>query len=89
MPDRADRADPFASLVGHGAGLEFGSDAPVAPLDPWAAIASAVTRTDDDRPPWYPAERLDVATALASSARGRDRVRVGDPADLVAVTTTP
>ena len=32
----------------------FGSDAPVSPLDPWAAMAAAVFRTRDGREPWQP-----------------------------------
>lgn len=87
--DRADRAYRFADLVTAGARLEFGSDAPVSALDPWAAIAAAVTRTDDDRPAWHPEQCLDVATALAASARGRDSVRTGDPADLAVLDDDP
>ncbi len=87
--DRSHRAYRFADLVAAGARLEFGSDAPVSPLDPWAAIAAAVTRTDDDRPSWHPEQCLDVATALAASARGRERVHVGDPADLVVCDDDP
>ena len=39
---------PLGALRDAGVELRFGSDAPVAPLDPWQAIAAAVTRTDDD-----------------------------------------
>ena len=42
---------PLASLRNAGAELRFGSDAPVADLDPWQAISAAVSRTDDDRAP--------------------------------------
>lgn len=77
-----DRAYAFASLLAAGARLEFGSDAPVAPLDPWDAIASATTRTDDDRPPWHPEQTLSLADALAASTGGRTTVAVGDVADL-------
>ncbi len=87
--DRAARAYRFADLVDAGARLEFGSDAPVSPLDPWAAIAAAVTRTADERPAWHPEQALDAATALAASARGRDRVRAGDPADLAVLDEDP
>ncbi|MBY5161143.1 amidohydrolase [Salsipaludibacter albus] len=87
--DRAGRAYRFADLVAAGARLEFGSDAPVSPLDPWAAIAVAVERTDDDRPAWHPEQALDRATALAAATRGRTRVTVGDPADLVLLDDDP
>ena len=82
-PGRTERAFAYADLLKAGTRLEFGSDAPVAPLDPWDGIASAVTRTDDDRPPWHPEQNLPLPAALAASAGGRTTVEVGDPADLV------
>ena len=85
---RTGRAYPYRSLLEAGATLEFGSDAPVAPLDPWDGIASAVFRTDDDRPAWHPEQALSVAEALAASSRGR-RLAVGAVADLVIVAEDP
>ncbi|MFL6121048.1 amidohydrolase [Actinophytocola sp.] len=82
---RTARAFVFRDLHEAGARLEFGSDAPVAPLDPWDGIASAVTRTDDDRPGWHPEQALSLETAVAASTGGRTAVRLGDPADLVLV----
>ncbi|GAA4482855.1 amidohydrolase [Microbacterium panaciterrae] len=80
---------PLASLHRAGATLRFGSDAPVAPLDPWQAIAAAVFRSDDGREPWHPEERLDVETALAASAHdgtdGGAGLRPGAAADLVVI----
>lgn len=87
--DRGHRAYPLASLVAAGARLEFGSDAPVSPLDPWAAIAAAVTRTADDRPSWHPEQCLDRATALAAGARGRTAITVGMVADIALVEADP
>ncbi|MFI8348771.1 amidohydrolase family protein [Streptomyces sp. NPDC085596] len=86
---RTGRAFAYAGLLAAGARLEFGSDAPVSPLDPWLAIASAVTRTDDARPAWHPEQRLTVPDALVAAARGRRSIRVGDPADLVVVDVDP
>jgi len=86
---RTARAFPYADLLRAGATLEIGSDAPVAPLDPWDGIASAVSRTDDDRPPWHPEQRIDVAAALRAACGGRDTVAVGDVADLVLLDTDP
>jgi predicted amidohydrolase YtcJ len=86
---RTERAFAYADLLAAGARLEFGSDAPVSPLDPWLAIASAVSRTDDDRPAWHPEQRLSVPDALVAAARGRRLIRVGDPADLVVVDVDP
>ena len=81
---RTDRAFAYASLHRAGATLEFGSDAPVAPLDPWEAIAAAVTRTDDSRPGWHPEQSLPLDVAVAASTGGRGTtVAEGDPADLV------
>lgn len=78
---------PLASLRNAGVELRFGSDAPVAPLDPWQAIAAAVARTDDDRESWHPEERLSVDAALQASAR--TSVRPGEPADIVLCDSDP
>lgn len=86
---RTGRAYPYRSLLEAGAVLEFGSDAPVAPLDPWDGIASAVARSDDDRPAWHPEQALSLADALAASSRGRRGVLVGAEADLVVVGEDP
>jgi len=86
---RTHRAFAYADLLSAGARLELGSDAPVAPLDPWLSLTNAVTRTADERPAWHPEQRLTVAQALAASARGRRSVRVGDPADLVVTDADP
>ncbi|MFB7250608.1 amidohydrolase [Microbacterium sp. NPDC056234] len=80
-------AYPMASLVRAGIEVRLGSDAPVSPLEPWAAIAAAVTRTDDDREPWQPDERLNVDEAIDASVRSA--VRPGDPADLVVCGADP
>ncbi|WP_344974239.1 amidohydrolase [Streptosporangium fragile] len=86
---RTGRAFAYADLLAAGATLELGSDAPVAPLDPWDGIASAVTRTDDERPPWHPEQALPLPVALAAAGRGRTGVRPGDPADLVITESDP
>jgi predicted amidohydrolase YtcJ len=86
---RTSRAFPYRSLLDSGARLEFGSDAPVAPLDPWDGIASAVFRTDDDRPPWHPEQALSLPDALAAASGGRRGVSVGDVADLTVTAADP
>lgn len=88
-PGRAERAFPFASLLRAGARLRFGSDAPVAPLDPWRAIAAAVHRSLPGEEPWVPSERLSVEQALAASMRGSLRPAVGDRADLILLEEDP
>lgn len=87
---RTDRAFPLRSLLDAGATLAFGSDAPVAPLNPWAAISAATTRSSfDGRDPWQPQEAVTREQALAASTRGRGTVRVGGPADLVLLDADP
>lgn len=88
-PDRANDAFPLASLLASGARLAFGSDAPVAPLDPWLAIRAAVTRQRDDDAPWAPGQRISVTQALAASMRGRLAPQPGDAADLVLLDADP
>lgn len=78
---------PLASLQAAGAQLRFGSDAPVAELDPWHAISAAVSRTDDDRAPWHPEERISLDQALEASVRSA--LRPGEPADIVLCGVDP
>jgi predicted amidohydrolase YtcJ len=87
---RTDRAFALASLAAAGVRLALGSDAPVAPLDPWQAVAAAVERTRDGREPWHPEQRLDLLTALRSSTDGRPlELAVGAPADLAVLDVDP
>ena len=87
--DRADRCFPLRSLLEAGVPLALGSDAPVSPLDPWLAMAAAVHRSADDRPPWNPAEAIGAAEALAASVDGAGTVGVGSRADLVLLDHDP
>lgn len=87
---RTDRAFMLAELHAAGVELALGSDAPVAPLDPWVAIAAAVGRTRDGREPWHPEQAIDVRAALAASTGGAGpEVRVGRRADLAVVERDP
>jgi predicted amidohydrolase YtcJ len=82
-PGRTDRSFPLRSLVAAGATLALGSDAPVAPLDPWTAMSAATARArQDGRGPWHAEQALTRQEALTASTRGRGRLRVGDPADI-------
>jgi hypothetical protein len=85
--DRVERAFALRTLVDNGASLVMGSDAPVAPLDPWITMAAAVTRTRDGREPWQPQESLSFDEALRFSTRSD--IKVGQPADLVALDADP
>ena len=87
---RTDRAFMLAELQAAGVELALGSDAPVAPLDPWVAIAAAVGRTRDGREPWHPEQAIDVRAALAASTNGAGPdVRVGLRADLAVIERDP
>lgn len=86
---RTGRAFAFGSLLRAGATLRLGSDAPVAPLDPWQAIASAVARSREERDAWHPEQSVPVEVAMAASSRGRTTIAAGDVADLVLVERDP
>lgn len=79
----------YGALIRAGGVLELGSDAPVAPMDPWVSIAAAVHRSADERPPWHPDNALTLEEALTAASRGRSRVEVGMPADLVITDRNP
>jgi predicted amidohydrolase YtcJ len=84
---------PLRSLADSGANLLFGSDAPVSPLDPWAAMAAAVFRTRDGREPWQAAQSVRAEVALgASTHRGSAapaRIEPGARADLAVCAHDP
>lgn len=86
---RTGRAFAYGDLLAAGAELVLGSDAPVAPLDPWIGIAAAVYRTRAGREPWHPEQAIPLEVALAASAGGRIAPAVGDPADLAIVDVDP
>ncbi len=88
-PDRAERCFAFRWMVDAGVELTLGSDAPVSPLDPWLAVAAAVHRSADDRPPWHPEQALTVREALAASVDGQGSVHAGMRADLVLLDADP
>ena len=71
--ERARSSYAWKSMLEAGAMLAFGSDWPVAPLDPLAGIYAAVTRaTLDGKHPggWFPEQRLTVEQALRAYTRG-------------------
>jgi hypothetical protein len=66
-PVRIQSSYAWRLLLDHGAVLAFGSDWPVAPLDPLMGIYAAATRrTLDGRNPegWVPRQRITVAEAV-------------------------
>lgn len=87
-----DHADLYrcASLLAGGVPVALSSDAPHGPLDPWAVMTAATTRTTRGGSVVNPHERLDPATALAGyTAPAHDpggpprRIETGAEADLV------
>ena len=84
---RTRRGFLIRSLLDAGVRVRFGSDAPVAALDPWHAISAAVLRSREGREPWHPEQAIGAAEALACSARGA--IRAGEPADMVLLDADP
>ena len=87
---RTDRAFMLAELAAAGVELALGSDAPVAPLDPWIAISAAVGRSRDGREPWHPEQAIETRAALAASTGGRGILPMaGRRADLAVIERDP
>jgi predicted amidohydrolase YtcJ len=84
---RQSRVIPARALLDAGAHIVLGSDAPVAPIDPWGTMGAAVTRTRDGREPWHPEQAISPTEALAASTRST--IAAGQPADLVVVEDNP
>ncbi len=99
FPDRVDRAYRVRDLADAGVPLAFGSDAPVAPPDPFAGLRAAVRRVGDDGRPLGTDQALSVAEALhaftagAAYAIGREvrsgTLRVGADADVALLDHDP
>jgi predicted amidohydrolase YtcJ len=84
---RTGRAFALRSLLDAGARIVLGSDAPVAPLDPWVTLAAAVTRSKGEREPWHPEQSITVAEGIAASTR--TTLTAGQPADVVVTERDP
>lgn len=101
-PERVNGSYAFRSLALNGARLAFGTDWPVAPLDPLQGIAAAAgRRTLDGRNPdgWIPAQKIPAAAALAAYTAGsayaefaeadKGTLAAGKLADFVALSGDP
>lgn len=100
---RAELAYAWAAQWQAGACLAFGSDAPVESPNPFLGLHAAVTRRRADGSPgeqgWYPAQRLNLMTALRgftigpAYAAGMEahlgRLSPGYLADLIVLETDP
>jgi predicted amidohydrolase YtcJ len=100
--ERAKTTYAFRSFADHKVRLAFGSDWPVAPLDPLLGIYAAVTRAtlDGQRPDgWVPEQKIGVAQAIEAYTMGaayaefaeRDKgsISPGKLADLVLLSADP
>jgi predicted amidohydrolase YtcJ len=88
-PDEITLLHRQASFLAAGVRVAAGSDAPVTSVDPWRAIATAVTRRSRSGVVVGESERVDASVALgwylsAPGDPGGDprRIEVGAPADL-------
>ena len=81
--ERCAQAYPFRQFADAGVNLAFGSDTPVADIDPFKGLYSALERKyhfDPDKKSWYPQqaltlpEALNAYTAGAARATGREEV---------------
>lgn len=71
--DRASRTYAFKTFLDHGVHLAFGTDWPVAPLNPLWSVYGAVTRaTLDGKNPngWFPEQKISVKDALYAYTMG-------------------
>ncbi|WP_067499802.1 amidohydrolase [Actinoplanes sp. TFC3] len=74
---RALASNPIGAMYATGVSLAFGSDAPVTPLDPWAAVLAAAA-------PRNPVFRMGVRSAFGASTRGGWRAAGVDDAGVLA-----
>jgi predicted amidohydrolase YtcJ len=99
--DRATRTYAFRSFLDAGVPTAFGTDWPVAPLDPWRTVYAAVTRIVPEVYPdgWIPEERITLEEALVAYTSGsayaeftereKGRLAPGYLADLVVLSEDP
>jgi predicted amidohydrolase YtcJ len=66
-PGREDRAWAFRSIVDAGIPMKMGSDCPVAPMQPWDAMAVCLTRAAVGDSPMCADQIIDLETAWAAS----------------------
>lgn len=102
-PERAKTTYAFRTFLDAGVRLAFGTDWPVAPLEPMRTVYAAVTRRTlegaHDPDGWVPEERISVAEALRAYTSGsayaefaddeKGRLVPGHLADLVVLSDDP
>jgi len=92
-PSRHHRAFAFGSMAKAGIPLKLGSDCPVAWLEPWDAMAVAISRTaagGETVPGWHEEQKLSNLEAwVGSTSNGRADLQHGDRADLCVLGADP
>jgi predicted amidohydrolase YtcJ len=71
--DRASRTYAFRTFIDHGVRLAFGTDWPIAPLDPLLTLYAATTRATLDgkyNQGWFPEQKVSIQEALAAYTMG-------------------
>jgi predicted amidohydrolase YtcJ len=71
--ERAGRMHAYRTFIEHGVRLAFGTDWPVAPLDPMLTLYAATTRaTLDGKHPqgWFPEQKVSIQEAIAAYTMG-------------------
>ncbi|CAK9784690.1 amidohydrolase 3 [Cutaneotrichosporon oleaginosum] len=87
---REGRTFPFKWFVDAGIPMKFGTDCPVAPLQPWEAMAVAISRAGEGEKTFCPQHLIDLEVAYrASTHNGRLDIVEGDRADLVVLDRDP
>ncbi len=69
--------NPLRTMLDAGLRLAFGSDSPVTPIGPWAAVRAAVQHQDPD-------QRLTVSSAFEAHTRGGWRAGLDDDSGILA-----
>ncbi|WVQ75756.1 hypothetical protein IAR50_005387 [Cryptococcus sp. DSM 104548] len=91
-PGREHRAYAFGWLVEAGVPIKLGSDCPVAPLQPWEAMAVAITRAGkgEEHNPFCKEQIIELEVAwAASTSNGKTKLEVGDRADIILISADP
>src|SRR5258708_7157122 len=99
---RSQHAYAWRAVLDAGAGLAFGTDAPVERIEPLASLYAATTRLDPNGQPaggWYPGQRLSLEEAVRAYTAGsaaverasvrRGSLAPGKDADLVVLSPDP
>ncbi|GMK56144.1 hypothetical protein CspeluHIS016_0212000 [Cutaneotrichosporon spelunceum] len=89
-PGREGRTFPFKWFVEAGIPMKMGTDCPVTELQPWEAMACAVSRAGEGQEPFCPEHLIDIKVAYAASTQnGRLDLVEGDRADLIVLAKDP